>query len=78
MNEEEMTCEEVIERLLTFLDRELDSDTSERIDAHLRRCRDCFTRAEFERRLRARIHDAGYTAAPETLHRRLRRMIDAY
>ena len=78
MSDNHITCEEVIEHLLAFLDRELDSETSERIDAHLQRCRDCFTRAEFEKRLRARVHEAAETEAPETLHRRLREVIDAF
>ena len=78
MTDEHITCEEVIEQLFDFLDRELDSETSERIDAHLQRCRDCFSRAEFEKRLRARVHDAAETQAPETLHRRLKKLIDSF
>ena len=78
MNEEHITCEEVIEQLFAFLDRELDSETSERIDAHLQRCRDCFTRAEFEKRLRARVHESAEVQAPETLHRRIRKVIDDF
>ena len=78
MTDEHMTCEEVIEHLFAFLDRELDADLSGRIEEHLERCRDCFTRAEFERRLRARVRDAAETRAPDTLHRRLRDLMDAF
>ncbi|HSH42646.1 MAG TPA: zf-HC2 domain-containing protein [Arenicellales bacterium] len=78
MNAENMTCEEVIERLFEFLDRELDGDLSERIDQHLARCRDCFTRAEFEKRLRARINQAAQVEAPERLRRRVRRVMDQF
>lgn len=78
MNTEHISCEEVIEQLFIFLDRELDEELSERIDHHLARCRDCFTRAEFERRLRARVHDATEAKAPERLHRRIRRVLDRF
>lgn len=78
MTGDHIDCEEVIEQLLTFLDRELDSETSARIDAHLQRCRDCFTRAEFETRLRARVHEAAETKAPETLRQRIRGLIDQF
>ena len=78
MTEEHITCEEVIEHLLAYLDRELDDGISERIEAHLERCRDCFTRAEFERHLRDRVREAAATQAPETLHRRLRKLIDSF
>lgn len=78
MTEQHITCDEVIEHLLAFLDRELDDEFSERIEAHLQHCRDCFTRAEFEKRLRARIREAAETEAPETLHRRIRNLIDSF
>lgn len=78
MNAEHITCEEVMEQLFEFLDRELDGELSDRIDAHLERCRDCFTRAEFEKRLRARINEATEVKAPERLRRRIRRVIDEF
>lgn len=78
MTEEHITCEEVIEQLFAFLDRELDDEISERIDAHLQRCRDCFTRAEFEKRLRARVREAAETEAPESLYRRIRKLVDSF
>ncbi len=78
MNAENMTCEEVMEQLFEFLDRELDGDLSDRINHHLERCRDCFTRAEFEKRLRARINEAAEVEAPERLRRRLERVLDEF
>lgn len=78
MNAEQITCEEVIEQIYEFLDQELDSTLSERINAHLERCRDCFTRAEFEKRLRARVNDAAEAEAPERLHRRLQRLLNQF
>lgn len=52
---EQIGCEEALRRLAAFLDRELDSTRSEEVERHLERCRSCFSRAEFERRLRERI-----------------------
>lgn len=78
MNAENMTCEEVMEQLFEFLDQEIDKDLSDRIDEHLARCRDCFTRAEFEKRLRARINQAAEVEAPERLRRRVQRVLDEF
>lgn len=78
MTEERIPCEEVIEHIFAFLDEELDDETTERIEAHLQRCRDCFTRAEFEKHLRARVRDAAAAKAPDTLHRRIRDIIDSF
>lgn len=78
MSDRHITCEQVIAQLFDYLDRELDAEVSGRIDEHMERCRDCFSRAEFERRLRARLHEATEVAAPERLQRRLRGIIDKF
>ncbi|MEX1080421.1 MAG: mycothiol system anti-sigma-R factor [Halofilum sp. (in: g-proteobacteria)] len=78
MNAEHIDCEDVIEQLFAFLDRELDEERQQRIERHLNRCRDCFTRAEFERRLRARIRDASEVKAPERLRRRIRGLLNEF
>lgn len=78
MNVQSMTCEEVIEQLFDYLDRELDHDVSDRIDRHLERCRDCFSRAEFEKRLRAKVSEAVEVDAPDSLRRRIRRVVDEF
>ena len=78
MSSADITCEEVIEQLFDFLDRELDENLSTRIDYHLKRCQDCFTRAEFEKRLRARVSEATEAKAPDRLRRRIRRVIDTF
>lgn len=75
---EDLRCEEVIERLLEYLDRELDAETEQALARHMETCRGCFTRAEFERRLRARVKEVGEVKAPESLRRRVRAIIDHY
>ncbi|MCE8003447.1 anti-sigma factor family protein [Billgrantia ethanolica] len=78
MNPRAMSCEEVIERLFDYLDRELDSQEATDIEWHLARCRDCFTRAEFERRLRDRVAATATAKAPPRLHQRIRTLLDGY
>lgn len=78
MTEGHIRCEEVVERLLDYLDRELDKASSAEIDRHLARCRECFSRAEFERRLRERVAEAGEARAPERLRRRVRHLMDDF
>lgn len=38
--------------LAAFLDREVTPTEDERVQAHLQTCRSCYSRAEFERRLK--------------------------
>lgn len=78
MKESWISCEEVVERLFDYLDHEMDSDTSAEIERHLERCHDCFSRAEFERRLRERVARSGQQEAPERLRRRIREMIGRF
>ena len=74
----QLSCEEVIEQLFTYLDGEVDDERTAAIEQHLARCRDCFTRAEFERRLRERTTQAGSSKAPDRLRARIRKLIDSY
>lgn len=78
MNNEHLSCEKVMERLFDYLDRELDGELSAEIDRHLERCRDCFTRAEFEKKLRAKLAGTGTVKAPEGLRRRIRGLLDRF
>ncbi|MBI3975776.1 MAG: mycothiol system anti-sigma-R factor [Armatimonadetes bacterium] len=67
-----MPCEEVARLLWQFMDRELDPVTARALAQHIRACRGCGPRHEFEARLRAIIQEkcAG-EPAPEHLRRRV-------
>ena len=78
MSHDHISCEEVIERLFDYLDRELDEDISAVIDRHIEHCRDCFTRAEFEKRLREKVAKSAQVEAPERLQRRLKGILSNF
>jgi anti-sigma factor (TIGR02949 family) len=48
-------CEEALKRLMEFVDGELSVADHESVEQHLRMCRSCFSRMEFERRLKERM-----------------------
>jgi anti-sigma factor (TIGR02949 family) len=73
-----LSCEEVIGKLLEYLDRELDAAAQQEVDRHLEAGRGCFSRAEFERRLRARVAETGDVKAPESLRERVRTLVARY
>lgn len=77
MSEERFSCEQAVPHLSAYLDGRLDSGTSEAVARHLAICQPCSSRAEFEKRLRARVRVAGTQRAPERLYRRVRRMLDS-
>lgn len=78
MSDKELSCEEVIEQLFEYLDRRLDTEQSADIHRHLERCRECFSRAEFEWRLRERIMEAGEAKAPDSLRKRIAGILDEF
>lgn len=75
MVERELSCDEVIEQLLAYLDGEVGEPDRAAIDWHLSRCRDCYTRAEFERKLRAKFAEATQAPAPARLRARIDRLL---
>lgn len=75
MSEDIISCEDVIERLFAYLDSELDDSTRAEIDRHLRRCHDCFSRKEFETRLREKIAASGTEKAPDRLRQRVEALL---
>jgi anti-sigma factor (TIGR02949 family) len=63
-------CAEALRALAAYLDGELPN--GERIDVrhHLETCKSCFSRAEFERQLKARLQELGRSdPTPELLAR---------
>lgn len=78
MNEvERIDCEEALRRLATYLDRELDGARSAQVERHLEECRSCFSRAEFERRLKEKVHEAlGARSVPPVFEERIRVLLE--
>jgi len=73
-----ITCEEVIAHLLAYLDNEADAKKHSGIEHHLEECRACFSRAEFEKALRAKVRQLGDKEAPAALRRRVKVLLDRF
>jgi len=71
-----MQCDDALRLLAQYLDRELSDGEHAEVERHLRTCRSCFSRAEFERRLKGEL--AALTAAdvPTALQDRIRVLLD--
>jgi mycothiol system anti-sigma-R factor len=74
-----MTCEESLQKLSQYLDRELDDTTASELARHLAECRQCFSLAEFERRLREMVRrSCDCIEAPPSLRERLNEILRSY
>jgi anti-sigma factor (TIGR02949 family) len=73
-----ISCEDVLKHLVDFLHGEVDDIKTAEIEKHLDSCRGCFSRAEFEKALKARVKNDGAEAAPEGLQNRLNDLMDKF
>jgi len=71
-------CEEALRRLFEYIDAELAEEHRREVDHHLERCRSCFSRVEFERRLKAHVSDLGSEPVDPTLHKRILEILDEF
>jgi anti-sigma factor (TIGR02949 family) len=70
-----MTCEEVLARVLDFIDGESPPGEHTKLEDHLESCRSCFSRAEFERRLKGRLTGLAHEESPPDLQHRILRLL---
>jgi len=71
-------CEEALRRLVEYLDAELHGESQRQMEQHLERCRSCFSRIEFEKRLKASTAELRHEPVPPELERRIRSLVDTF
>ena len=55
MTKHEIDCEKALQQIFQFIDQELTGGEREAMQRHLHTCKSCFSRAEFERRLKGKV-----------------------
>jgi len=73
-----ISCEEVMSKLYTYLDSEVDGPTEEEINHHLHYCRECFSRAEFEKLLKRKVAKSGEKKIPDDVQNRLTELVRSF
>jgi anti-sigma factor (TIGR02949 family) len=71
-------CEEALKRLFELIDGELSDSERDDVERHLRTCRSCFSRMEFERRLKQRLSALPADDVPATLRRRVHDLLKGF
>jgi anti-sigma factor (TIGR02949 family) len=70
-----MGCERALKRLVEFVDGELPDSEHDGVEQHLRICRDCCSRMEFESRLKERLSMLSSDDVPSKTRGRVRELI---
>lgn len=71
-------CEEALRRLFEYIDAELADEPRREVDHHLERCRSCFSRLEFERRVKSHVGELGREPVDPMLEQRIRNVLDEF
>lgn len=72
------SCEDALRLLAAHIDRELDASTRDQMDRHLETCRSCYSRAEFEKRLKERLAELGKEQVRAELADRVQTLIRTF
>lgn len=72
------SCEEAVRLLAEFLDGELAEDARDGVDRHLRTCRSCYSRAEFERRLKQQLAELHAVEPGDEFELRMRMLMGSF
>ena len=73
-----ISCEEVMTKLYAYLDDEVDALTEAEIDAHVHKCRECYSRADFEKSLRKKVAASAEMKTPIETRGRLEALIKRF
>ena len=71
-------CEEALRLLALYLDGELGGVEHAGVEGHLSICRSCYSRAEFERRLKGELGKLRREEVSATFERRVRQLIGGF
>ena len=72
------SCEDALRLLAAYIDGELTAPTDARLESHLETCRSCYSRAEFERRLKASLAELGQEPVRPALAERVQTLIRSF
>ncbi len=73
-----LDCQDVIEHLFDYIDKEMDGKNLAEMKMHLELCRSCFDRIEFERVMRIQIQEKTNHCCPERLKNKIRKFIENF
>ena len=70
-------CEQALQHVFELIDHELQGEEREAMEQHLDTCRSCFSRVEFERRLKAKLKTLRQAEASAKARTRIEELLKA-
>jgi anti-sigma factor (TIGR02949 family) len=78
MANHDIDCDRALRQILVYIDHELDAAEHDALEQHLRTCKSCYSRMDFERRLKAKVAELRQDAADAKLNERIKSLLDDF
>ena len=78
MTRQEIDCEQALKQILEYVDHELDDERRAKMKHHLHTCKSCFSRMEFERRLKDQVGALREEEAAPSIEKRIKGLLDSF
>lgn len=78
MSTQKIDCEQAIKQIFEFIDHELSDGEHALLEQHLRICKSCFSRVEFERMLKQKMGALAGEVPTAALSARVRKLLTGF
>jgi anti-sigma factor (TIGR02949 family) len=78
MTKQQIDCEQALGQILDYVDHELGEHDHSLIEQHLRTCKSCFSRMEFERRLKKKVGALREDEVPSSVSERIKSLLKSF
>lgn len=78
MTQHDIDCEQALRGLFAFLDHELDVEERAAMQRHLSICRSCYSRVNFEQRLKDKLRELRREEPAQDVTERIKRLVQSF
>ena len=78
MTKHEIECEQALRQIFEYVDHELGEAERATMEHHLHTCQSCYSRAEFEARLKLKLGELKKHDADPTVRERIKSLLDSF
>ncbi len=78
MTKHEIECEQALRQIFEYVDHELGEAERATLERHLHTCHSCYSRAEFEARLKAKLGELKKDGPDGTVRERIKNLFESF
>ena len=78
MTKHEIECEQALRQIFEYVDHELGEAERATMERHLHTCQSCYSRAEFEARLKVKLGKLKKDDPDATVHERIKSLLKSF